>query len=179
MTDHSRKPVKAIHLQMGYWPAAQREQLFRKEPDRTERIFTCQGYLISEVTFFLEEQGWVMGYMLGYNDGKSGLSVTPEEAIRHHRSRALVEVTGGCEYGLLTVGLLAQYRLWAEGWLQGHRDAMDAVYGPEVAERATYAEVRDALRGLTDMPDHWPPMLALWLTRDHATMFWLSAPQVL
>jgi hypothetical protein len=143
--------------------------------DRTQRIFTCQGHLISEVVFFLDEQGWVVGYMRGYNDGVSLLSVTPEEAVAAHRSRALVPVPGGSDYGLLTVALVEQYRLWAEGWLDGARWAREVGR----SHAPGYADLRDALLGFVDLPEELAGLIALWLTRDPATQFWLSFTVVL
>lgn len=169
------------HLRMGYWPAAQREALFAKEPDRTRRLFYEHGFLISEVEFWLDEQGWVMGYMLGYNDGKTGLWPTVREAIAEHRRRALVLVPEAERdpYGVLTLQTLQQYLLWAEGLQRGYEHAREWVRPGCALPPLGYAEVRDELLGLCDMPYHMACMLALWLTRDHATMYWLSAPQVL
>lgn len=57
---------------------------------RTLRRFYRQGYLISEVEFYHEELAWCIGYMIGIDDGRSGLYTTPEEAIADKRKRALV-----------------------------------------------------------------------------------------
>jgi hypothetical protein len=180
MTNHARKPVKAIALDMGYWPAAQREVLFLKEQDRTQRVFMYAGHLVSEVEFWLDEQGWVVGYMLGYNDGKTGLHVNPADAVKAHRSRALVEVPGGSPYGLLTAGQVHTYRLWAEGVQRGYEHAREwARPGCVPPAPLGYAELRDELLGFCDMPYEMACMIALWLTRDHATMYWLHFTIVL
>jgi hypothetical protein len=193
MRHHIMDDRYTVALQMGYWPATQQAALFAKEPNRTQRVLMCQGQLISEVEFWLEEQGWVVGYMLGYNDGKTGLHTKPEEAVAAHRSRALVlhpDVAERDSYGVLTLGVMFQYRLWAEGWLAGHRKAGEDVFGPETwaKEQARYADVRDALLGLCDMPFTMACAIALWLDResvicsrspDDSGLFWVSFPQVL
>jgi hypothetical protein len=148
MRHHIMDDRYTVALQMGYWPATQQAALFAKEPNRTQRVLMCQGQLISEVEFWLEEQGWVVGYMLGYNDGKTGLHTKPEEAVAAHRSRP---------------------ETWAK-------------------EQARYADVRDALLGLCDMPFTMACAIALWLDResvicsrspDDSGLFWVSFPQVL
>jgi hypothetical protein len=104
MTNHARKPVKAIALDMGYWPAAQREVLFLKEQDR----------------------------------------------------------------------------LWAEGVQRGYEHAREwARPGCVPPAPLGYAELRDELLGFCDMPYEMACMIALWLTRDHATMYWLHFSIVL
>lgn len=182
----NKPEVRSIYLQMGYWPAVKYNLDFAKEPDRTRNWFYRQGHLVSEVEHYVEDLGWCLGYMLGYNDGRTGLHVGPEDAIADHRKRALVlhpDVAARDPYGVLTVGLMAQYRLWAEGWLEGHGVARSRTRGLSArlweASPAGYADVRDALLGLCDMPFTMACALALWLTRDSDTQFWMHSPNVL
>jgi hypothetical protein len=86
-------------------------------------------------------------------------------------------------FGLLTVGSV--YRLrdaalgFEAGWLASqvrYPDDFTAWGGPRPCG---YAEVRDFLLGYVDIPYELACLIALWVTRDHATMFFLSFTVVL
>jgi hypothetical protein len=86
-------------------------------------------------------------------------------------------------WGVLTVYQMYQYRLWAEGYMHGWVKAQEYYADDFTAEHGgtpmTYPGVRDALRGLCDMPYEMACLIALWLTRDSAKMYFLSFTVVL
>lgn len=168
----SRRPTKhdryVIDLRMGYWPAVQQDAYFTKEPNRTQALFLVQGYLVSEVIHHTEEQGWCVGYMLGYNDGRTGLFAEPEHAIAAHRKTALVlhpEWGLRDPYGVLTRATVGTLVTYANGWLAGVRRVEHRSYV------VRYAELRDALLEAFDVPPTLAAAVALYLLRPNEYHF--------
>jgi hypothetical protein len=82
-------------------------------------------------------------------------------------------------YGLLTRRQFYDYMSWADGYVTGWNEARETMgRGPVKPNPCSYADARDALYGLCDMPPHWAQAMALHLTRD-STMYYLSFQAIL
>jgi hypothetical protein len=135
-------------------------------------MITCVDCGGSGEVTAVEGDGFALSERCGACDG---LGEWPGAALTLHPDPAVRD-----PYGVVSRQYVDHLRNAAQAWLLGYNDARARTLPNFISPAAPgYAGVRDFLLGYVDVPAPVAQLVALWVTRDSATQYFLSFTVVL